>query len=299
MHMLLSIGTAIAAGLCMAVAGVLQQRRASTRPRRERMSWRLIVSLVRDRIWLLGIGCAVASYGFQAIALATGPLILVQPLIVSELLFALPASVRLRGLRLGRREWLAGTAIVAGLAIGIVAADPRRGTALPPTMRWVPALAVIGAITGACLVIAWRVRPPLKASFLAGAGACMMGLQSGIFSSTIASLRDAGWATFGSWLPYCLIGVSLAGFFLIQNAFQAGPVAASVPVLDAVLPIISIGIGIAVFHDTVRAGPVGLAGAVVGIVLLIVGIVRLDTSPVVRREQRIEDDAKTEHAESV
>lgn len=288
----ISAAAAIVAGLCMAVGGVLQQRSASAQPSDERMSWRLIRSLVTDRGWCLGILAAVGSYLFQAVALATGPLTLVQPLVVSELLFAVPASVRLRGLRLRPRDWLSAAAVVAGLAVGIIAADPRRGSPVPPLERWAPALAVVVVATGVCVVLARRIAPPVKASLLAGGGACTMGLQSALYSSTIALLRRGGWATFGTWQPYALVVVSLGGFFLIQNAFQSGPVAASVPVLDATLPMVAIGIGIAVFHDPVRTGPIALVGAVVGILLLLGGIVGLDTSPVIRREQRVEDDAK-------
>src|SRR5689334_21267911 len=123
----ISAVTAILAGLSIAAGGVLQQRAASRRPSGERLSATLIHRLVTDKVWLAGIGLAALSYGFQAVALTFGPLALVQPLIVSELLFAVPVSVRLRKLRLRKRDWLTVAMIVAGLAIGIIAADPHKG----------------------------------------------------------------------------------------------------------------------------------------------------------------------------
>jgi hypothetical protein len=60
------------------------------------------------------------------------------------------------------------------------------------------------------------------------------------------------------------------------------------PVMDAVLPMVSIGLGVGLFGEHVRTSALGLTGAAAGIALLIVGIVTLDTSPVVRRQQRQE-----------
>lgn len=93
----------LAAGVCFAVAGVLQQWAAGGRPDAEALSPRLLAHLARDRVWLGGIALAVLAYGFQSPALAYGPLSLVQPLIVAELVFAVPLSARLHRMRLGFR----------------------------------------------------------------------------------------------------------------------------------------------------------------------------------------------------
>jgi drug/metabolite transporter (DMT)-like permease len=287
---------AVVAGLCLATGGVLQQRAASRRPSDERMSLRLVRDLVTDRTWLLGIGAAVLSYGFQALALALGPLILVQPLVVSELLFAIPASVRLRGLRLRPRDWAAAASVVVGLAIGMVAADPRAGERLQPITVWAPALATVAVVTGLCLLVTRFTDGPQMATAYALSGAVMMGMQSALYAATIALLRHSGWSLFLSWLPYALIGVSLFGAFLIQNAFESGPLAASTPVIDAVLPLMAIVLGIWIFDEHVRTSVFGLAGAAVGIVLVIGGIVALDTSPVVRKEQQLQKEEQEKAA---
>src|SRR5438270_71912 len=107
----------------------------------------MIVDLVRNRKWLAGIGAAVGSYLFQAIALATGPLSLVQPLVVSELLFAVPISARRHRSRLGPREWAGLLTVTAGLVVGIVAADPHRGNPIQPFSSWIwPLVAVAGIV---------------------------------------------------------------------------------------------------------------------------------------------------------
>jgi drug/metabolite transporter (DMT)-like permease len=284
----ISAGAAVLGGLSIASSAVLQQRAASRRPNGERFSVRLILSLFHDRGWLLGLGLSVLSYGFQALALAFGPLVLVQPLVVSELLFAIPVSVHLRGLRLGLREWVAAAAVVAGLTVGLVSASPGQGQPVQPIGRWLPALVAIGVLTAAALVTFRAARGPVRASALGFAGALVSGLQSALFAASLHLLGQRGWATFARWEPYTLIAASLLGGFLIQNAFQAGPLAASSPVVDATLPVVSIGLGVFVFGEQVNTSAAGLAGAAAGLALLVAGIVTLDTSGVVREEQRRE-----------
>lgn len=293
---LVSAFAAVLAGLCLAAAGVLQQRAASRRPSDERMSLRLIRSLVTEGTWLAGVGLAVLSYGFQAVALAFGPLILVQPLIVSELLFAVPASVRLRGLRLRRRDWLAMSAVVAGLSLGMVSANPRQGDPIQPIWSWIPALVVVAVLTGGLLIAARVATGPLMASSYALAGAILMGTQSALYAATIARLERSIPETFASWETYALVVVSLAGAFLIQNAFQAGPLAASTPVLDSALPLVAIGLGVGLFGEQIRTSALGLAGASLGVTLLLIGIIGLDTSPVVRKEQQMQREQQERRA---
>ncbi len=287
-HTIISAAAAVTAGMFLATAGVLQQRAASRRPRDERFSLRMIGHLFQDRSWVGGVGAAVMSYGFQALALAFGPLVLVQPLVVSEMLFAVPISVRMRGLRLRPRDWAAVVAVVGGLAIGIVAANPKSGGAVQPIGVWLPALAAIAFVTAACLAIAKFTDGPVTASAFALAGAAVMGLQSALYSSTIHLLQRDVFGIFTHWETYALIIVSALGAFLIQNAFQSGPLAASTPVIDATLPLVAIGLGVGVFNEQIRTSVFGLAGATVGIALVVAGIVGLDTSPVVRKEQKIE-----------
>lgn len=82
---------------------------------------------MRQPLWMVGIAVAFASYFFQALALAFGPLALVQPLVVTELVFAVPISARLQHQRLGVREWASRIAVSAGLAVAMTAADPSGG----------------------------------------------------------------------------------------------------------------------------------------------------------------------------
>lgn len=296
MDYVISAITAVLAGASIAAGGVIQQREASRRPSDERMSLTLLRRLLTDRMWLLGIALAGLSYGFQAVALTFGPLALVQPLIVSELLFAVPVSVRLRHLRLRARDWAAVASVIAGLTVGIIAANPQRGQPLQPFSAWWPVLLGVAAVSGGAVLGTRFLRGPARATAFALGGAVAMALQSALYDSTIQLLRTQLWGVFLHWETYALVIVSILGMFLIQNAFQAGPLAASTPVIDAVLPLAAIALGVALFGEHVRPGPIPLIGTGLGIVFLIGGIIALDTSPVVRKEQRIEQKEQEETA---
>src|SRR5699024_10480915 len=113
----IACAAALAAGLALAATGLLQQFAARERPSRERGSLILILKLLQSKVWLAGAAAALVSYGFQALALSFGPLALVQPIVLSEVVFAVPVSVRLRGIQLRAREWTAVVGVVVGLAL--------------------------------------------------------------------------------------------------------------------------------------------------------------------------------------
>jgi hypothetical protein len=135
--------------------------------------------------------------------------------------------------------------VVAGLTVGLVSASPGQGRSVQPFGRWLAPLVLIGVLVAAA-------RGPVRASALGFAGALVSGLQSALFHASLHLLGARGWETFTRWAPYSLVVASVLGGFLIQNAFQAGPLAASSPVVDVTLPAVAIGLGVHVFGEQVR-----------------------------------------------
>lgn len=278
-RVLTAVTAALAAGACFALAGVLQQQAAARRPAEESLSFRLLASLVREPLWLAGIALAFLAYAAQAVALASGPLSLVQPLIVSELVFAVPLSARLYRMRLGAREWLGTAAVTCGLLTGLLAARPRQGSPEADPGEWLLALGGTGALAGLVLAGSRKATGPARASLIALAGGAVMGSQSVLLDATVDRLEHGITAVFTSWEPYLLVVTSVGGLLLIQSAFQAGPLSASMPVIDATEPAVAITVGVALFGENPRVGPGPLGLATAGAALLLAGIVLLDTSP--------------------
>src|SRR5579875_2271970 len=186
--MLIAIIFALAAGGSFASGGVLQQHVASTRPEDEALSFRLLTDLARQPLWLAGIFLAFLSYVFESVALAFGPLILVQPLIVTELLFALPLSVRWHNMRMGLREWAGAAAVTVGLVIGLISASPGKGRPFPPVLDWGVALAAIAVLVSAVVSLGKRApaRSPLRSSLYAAGAGMVLATQAALLKSAIA-----------------------------------------------------------------------------------------------------------------
>ncbi|MFD5568791.1 DMT family transporter [Streptomyces cadmiisoli] len=280
--MAIAVLASLAAAVCFAVAGVLQQWAAAARPDEEALSPRLLGRLVREPLWLCGIGVAVVAYGFQSLALAFGPLSLVQPLIVAELVFAVPLSARVHRMRLGRREWLGTLAVAGGLALALVSARPHGGRPESASaLSWLLVLGATAALVAVALSAARFLSGPWRASATALAAGVVMGTQSALLAATVERLRHGPGAAFTAWQTYALVVASVGGLLLIQSAFQQGPLAASVTVMDATEPVVAVVLGTVVFGELLHTGPPAGAVAVAGLALVAAGIVSLDTSPVI------------------
>ncbi|MFI2508553.1 DMT family transporter [Streptomyces sp. NPDC018972] len=280
--MAIAVLASLAAGVCFAVAGVMQQWAAAARPDAEALTARLLGRLARDPLWLCGIGLAVVAYGFQSLALAFGPLSLVQPLIVAELVFAVPLSARLYRLRLGRREWSGTLAVAAGLALALLSArphggDPRAAGLLP----WLLAVGAVAAVVCGALAAARVLSGPWRASATALAAGAVMGTQSVLLAATVDRLRHGLPTALAAWQTYALVAASVGGLLLIQSAFQQGPLAASMTVLDATEPVVAVAMGTLLFDETIRTGWPVSAATLTGLALVAAGIAVLDTSPVI------------------
>lgn len=297
MTLIIAIVAALAAGVCFAVGGYFQQREASIRPSDESLSPRLLLGLARQPAWLGGIAAAGGSYVFKAVALAFGPLTVVQPLVASELIFAVPPSVRRHGYRLRLREWTGIAAVTIGLAVGIYAAHPQSGNPLPSLLRWGELFAAVIGLCGAALLVARWVRGPLRASLFAVAAVALLVAQSALLAATVALFKMGILVALSSWPPYAMGVLAIASLTLVQSAYQAGPLVASMPIMDAVNPLLSITVGLVVLHERIDVSGWHLVGALGGVVLLVVGILLVDTSPLVRRVQRLEDEQQRRASE--
>lgn len=291
--MVIAVVAAIAAGGSFAAAGVLQQRAASTRPEKEALSFRLIVDLARDRLWLLGIGFAFLSYVLEALALSYGPLVLVQPLIVSELLFALPISIRWRGMHMSARTWLGTLSVALGLTVGLASASPGAGRPTAPVSEWIVALVIVAALAILAVSAGRRRRGPLRSSFYALGAALVLGTQAALMKATIARFEHGLTTALEGWELWVMLGAAILGLLLVQSAYESGPLATSMPVVDAFDPSVAIVFGVALFHEHIRTG-LWLTGVAAGLAMLFGGIWLLDTSPLIQCLQRVERRQRAE-----
>src|SRR6266511_934882 len=132
-----AIVLAIGAGFAYALASVLQQRAASEEAPELSLRPGLLVKLFQRPMWLLGSAVDLGAYGLEAASLAFGSIIVVQPLLVTGLLWALPLAAIGRPERVTRREWIPAIALVVGLAVFVTVGDPHGGRSQASGLAWV------------------------------------------------------------------------------------------------------------------------------------------------------------------
>ena len=274
------VGLALSSAVLYAVASVLQQHSARAAPPELALRPVLLVALARRRLWLVGVAANVAAYAFRFAAIGHGSLVLVQPLVVSGLLFALPLAAVTQGRPMTGRDWLGAVAVAAGLSVFLAVAAPSRGSAAGSPGAWLVALVLLGG-PAVALVGAARRLPGRRAALLAASGGILLALAAGVTKVCAAALGRGVGAAATSWATYALVVVGLAGVVVVQSAFQAGPLSASLPVLSVVEPLVSVGVGRGLFGEHLATrGPAALV-EVAALAVMAWGIAAVTTSPIV------------------
>ncbi|GAA3506458.1 DMT family transporter [Streptomyces prasinosporus] len=283
MDVLVPVLFALSGAFSNALATVLQRKAALGVPRSDKLRARLMLDLLRHPVWLAGIVAVVAAAVCQAVALATGPLTVVQPLFVLELPFALViAAVLLHG-RMSRPGWAAVSAVVAGLAVALVAASPEGNRTHAPSDRWIPALAVCAAAIAGLVVAALR-RPEgrARAACFGLATAVAYAMTAALMKTSVHTLDDGGVAAFlTAWQTYGFALFGASALFLLENALQAGPLVASQPAITLGDASVSLALGITVYAEYVRTGW-WLLPQLLGVALIAVGVFALSRMSLAR-----------------
>jgi hypothetical protein len=166
---------ALCAAFCFALGSLVQQDAArQTRARALRIG--LLAALIRDRRWLGGITVTVLSFGVQGVALAFGPLALVQPLVATEVLFALLMVARRNRRPLTRRGIGGGLGVASGMGIFVAVSPPAGGVSVPDLAAWAPTLAAMTGVTVLSALAALRTRGTARVIWLAAATAVIYAL---------------------------------------------------------------------------------------------------------------------------
>lgn len=283
LHTALPVIFAICAALSNAVATVLQRKAALTVPRSPGFRAGLMLDLLRRPVWLAGMLAVVTAAVCQAVALATGPLTIVQPLFVLELPLTLVAASVLLHRHLPGRGWLAVATVVGGLAVALAAASPTGNRTQVALDRWVPALAVCLG-TAAVLALAALRRPEgrARAACLGAAAAIGYAVTAALMKSSTHILDERGLVGFfTAWQTYAFAATGVCALFLLENAMQAGPLVASQPALTLGDATVSLVLGITLYEEVVRSGW-WLLPQLCGVALVVSGVFALSRTPVTR-----------------
>jgi len=278
----LAIPLAVLAALCNAITTIFQRLGVETAPEAEGRGLTLIRHVVRRPVWYVGFAAMIGSFGFQAAALGFGGLSVVQPLMVSELLFLVLILRVWFGSPLGWREASGTVLTVAGLAGFLAMSNAGGGTTFPTTGGWIIVTAVC---TGAVVICVGCTRVSTsrawRSAWFGSAAAISFALSASFTKATTILFTNGFWQIFGHWEPYAIIVAGLAGLVLTQDAFHAGPITASQATLTIVDPIVSIVIGVGLFGDELRGGEGALAFDAGALLVMCAGLFMLTQSPLI------------------
>ncbi len=243
---------ALAASLLFAIGTVVQQTVAAKATDEEAMQAGFLLRLARQSVWLAGIAVDALGFVCQAIALGVGRISVVQPLLATTVVFALPLGARYSGQRIGPRQILGAGAVAVGLGGFLLVGDPAGGRDNAPLGDWVVAAGILVAVSAALVLAARGRHARLKATLLGTAAGVLFGLSAALTKAAVDQLGDGVVELVTHWQLYGLIAVGWASMTLNEASLQTGELAPA-------LATATVGIGVSVL---------ALAVAAVGIVVL-------------------------------
>ncbi|MGN6129843.1 MAG: DMT family transporter [Nocardioidaceae bacterium] len=287
---LIAVPAAVAAAAAFGGAGVLQHRATHQAPERPALSPFLLLDLVKLNAFRSGVILGALGFCLQVVALRYGPLGLVQPLLVTGVLFYLFFGAAYAHRHVDR-GLVAGTMMsIAGLTAFLVVSRPVPGHGQFGSAAALPLGLGLVCVVVVCLLVASRVRKEMRSLPLAVATAVFYGVTAGLVRSIAEG--GVGWQMTHRWELYALIVVGPTGFLLNQNAFQQGSVGSlALGTITVGDPLVAIGIGVAWFGELVATGPWHILGEVLALAVMVGGVFLLAA-----RAQRLTERMEAERA---
>ena len=246
---------ALCAAVFMAIGIVVRQRATIDVPSEQGVSAVMFTTLLRRPLWWAGTAAAVAGYAFQALALIKGSLILVQPLLVSALLFALPMSARMAGRRVTRGEWLWAGVLTTGLAVFVLLARPGRSDHTASLTVATVVAVVCAVIIVGCVVLAVKIGGWQRATLLGVSVGVLFGVVAVVTKIVMHILDQRGaMSLLATPAPYALVVLGVVATLLQQSAFHAGALHATVPTMLVLEPVVAVFLGAIVLGEELEAG---------------------------------------------
>jgi drug/metabolite transporter (DMT)-like permease len=275
-----TIAIALVAAMLVGVGLVLQQRAAEQVPKSSFLHLRLIAELLHQRRWVAGIVIMVAGQILWGWTIGHLDLSIAEPLLTTDLIFALVVAVPLTGQGLRKSELLGAALLIAGVAaLSVPRSVHTQGLRFGSVAYW-PAAAVIGAVALCFVRAGWRRQGTLRATLTGIASGLIFGISDALTRSTVQALSGhSPLAALTAWPAYCLVAASLVALWLMESSFNAAPLHASLPAITAAEPVAGIVLGVVVFGDVIHVSPGLIALQAAGIAALVAGVILVARAP--------------------
>lgn len=266
---------ALGAALFIAIGDVMHQRQAHEVTDEQVSHVALFMRLLRDRRWWLGSLVAAAGFALQAAALGLGSVLLVQALLVTSLLFALPINARLTHWRVTRWEWTWAALLAAAVAVIVIVGNPTAGHSRASLETWTAVIVVLGPALVLCVLGAGVWKGPVSAVLLAVVSGALWGLFAVLTKGVVDRLDDGIIELVRTPELYAWALVGIAGTAWQQSSFRAGSLTASLPTMTVVEPLVAAVLGVVVLGEALRPGDAGWLTLVVAVAVMVVATVAL------------------------
>jgi drug/metabolite transporter (DMT)-like permease len=263
---------ALVAAVMFALGTVIQQREAMTVPDEEAESVGFLLKLARRPVWLAGIAADALGFVAQAAALGIGRVIVVQPILATSVVWALPLGAKLSGQRLVRRDIAAAVAVTAGLGAFLVISDPSGGRDDAPIAAWVAAGVPLCLVAAGLTVAGLGGSPRRKAAALGTAAGLLFGLSAVLTKTVVDSLDEGVVQLVTDWHLYALLAVGFSSMTLSQISLQAGDLAPAVATQMIFDPVASLILGLTLLQEQIHDTPLGVAGSLAALGVTFAGM---------------------------
>ena len=270
----------VLAALLLGTGYVLQQRVAVTAPLSEILHFRLLFDLMRRPLWWAGMAAMVVGQLLSGVALQLASVGLVEPLLSTNLLFALALAAFLARHRPRLTEIGGAVLLSAALGVFIAVGDPRSSHECAPTGTVMTAVACVTVAAAVCVLVGRGRGLVGEAIWLACGAGLLFGLQDAATRAALVEYDQHGFAALflHVWV-YVVVAAAVVGILLAQSAFKAARLDYSLPPITAAEPIAGIALGIALLGDRVSVSATGLAVESLCLLALIVGVALIGRSP--------------------
>jgi len=264
----------LTAAIVFGMSSVAEQRSTKRVKTRRALSPNILLDLVRQPLWVLAISGTVVGFALQVVALRYGPLALVEPLLVCDLVFAVLITSYLR--RRVDPVSLGGViATSAGVAGFLVIGRPSTGESTVSFFVVLPLGIGLAACVAGCLAVARRSKELRPLALALACGICY-GTAAFLVKLVVSDVSGGLPHLLTDWPIYALAVVGPVGFVLNQDAFQQGTLLAPVlAIITACDPIVSIALAYLWLNEKLSSSPAAITGEVISLVVMVTGIVVL------------------------
>ena len=267
---------AILAAMFFALAATLWQK-ASVSMGIEPGDSKAFARLLTNKIWLLGLVAQILGVLLQAAALDRGRVAIIQPLLVTTIIWAMPLGYFLTQQRIVRRHIVGAALVVIGLAVFASVGDPAGGIDNAPASTWLTAIIVVVAACAALLLFGRRGGLSARAAVFGATAGILYGVSATLMKPVVEEFHAGGLGhVLATWEFWVMALGGLVGFYLQQVSLATGRLVPSVATVSVANPVVSVLLGVLVLQERLDQPPAwhvvvavgGLATALLGAVVV-------------------------------